>query len=283
MELSTGTPVGVIHSTVASDIAIRFPTGRYSSAPNHRLIFELGVPLLLALAIAAFLSGLLHGTTGMAGGTVMAAILAHILGIKSAVPVMTVALILSHLSRTLIYVQETDWSIAGRVLLFGGPTIVAGALIFGQISPSAVAIVFALVLSASFPIKYWANRRQIKTGPKTLALASSGWGLLAGNIIGPGFFLAPFLLGTGMNRLIFVGTLATVTLVMNIIKLIVFGVTDLMTWDLFYLGIAIGVITVPGNWIGRSLLKKMQDSEHRLIIDVLTVLMIFNFFYLALK
>jgi uncharacterized membrane protein YfcA len=247
------------------------------------LIVDLGVPLLLVLALAAFLTGLLHGTTGMAGGVVMAAILAHVLGIKSAVPVMTVALILSHLSRALIYMRETDWSVAGRVLLFGIPTIVTGAVIFGKISPTTIAIVFAVVLSASFPIKYWARRHEIRTGPLTLATASSVWGLLAGNVIGPGFFLAPFLLGTGMNRLTFVGTLATVTLVMNVLKMAVFGVTDLISWELFYFGVAIGVITVPGNWVGRSLLKRMHDSDHRLIIDVLTILMIINFFYLAIK
>ena len=239
--------------------------------------------ILLAIAAASFLTGLLHGATGMAGGVVMAAILAHLIGIKAAVPVMTVALILSHLSRAIMYVGETDWPVAGRVLLFGGPMIVLGAIVFGLISATTIAILFAAFLTMSFPIKDWAMRQEIKTGPKLLAAASSVWGMLAGNVIGPGFFLAPFLLGTGMNRLTFVGTLATVTLVMNVIKMSVFGVTDLMSWELFFLGIAIGLITIPGNWVGRSALKRMKDSDHRIIIDILTVLMIINFIYLAIK
>ena len=45
----------------------------------------------------------------------------------------------------------------------------------------------------------------------------------------------------------------------------------------------IGVMTVPGNWVGRSILKRMQDSDHRKIIDFVTVLMIVNFIYLAAK
>ncbi|MDH3531620.1 MAG: sulfite exporter TauE/SafE family protein [Gammaproteobacteria bacterium] len=239
--------------------------------------------ILLVIAAASFLTGVLHGGTGMAGGVVMAAILAHIIGIKAAVPVMTVALILSHLSRAIMYMQETDWSIAGRVLLFGGPMIVVGAIVFGLISSTTIAVVFAAFLALSLPIKYWALRREIKTGPKLLAAASSVWGMLAGNVIGPGFFLAPFLLGTGMNRLTFVGTLATVTLVMNVIKMSVFGVTDLISWELFFLGVAIGLITIPGNWVGRSVLRRMQDSDHRIIIDILTVLMIINFIYLAIQ
>lgn len=247
------------------------------------MISELGTLMLLAIAIAAFLTGVLHGATGMAGGIVMASILAHLLGIKVAVPVMTVALIFSHLSRATMYVKETDWSVAARVLLFGCPTIVIGAIIFGRISPAAVAIIFAAFLMSSFPIKYWARRHDIKTSPALLAGASTIWGMLAGNVIGPGFFLAPFLLGTGMNRLTFVGTLATVTLVMNILKLVVFGATNLITPELLVLGMVIGLITIPGNWFGRVILQNIKDSDHRTAIDILTVIMIANFGYLAMK
>lgn len=246
------------------------------------MIADLALPLLAAIAILALLTGVLHGATGMAGGIVMASILAHLVGIKVAVPVMTIALVFSHASRAMMYSGETDWKITARVLLFGCPTIILGALIFSRINATAIEIVFATFLAASIPIKHWARRHEIKTGPKTLAAASSLWGLLAGNVIGPGFFLAPFLLGTGMDRLTFVGTLATVTLVMNIVKLIVFESTGLVTTDIFMLGVAIGVITIPGNWLGRLLLRKMQDKDHRLAIDMLTLMMVVNFVYLAL-
>ena len=219
----------------------------------------------------------------MAGGVIMAAMLAHFIGIKTAVPVMTSALVISHLSRAIMYFRDTDWKIAFRVLLFGCPMIIVGALIFSVISPRTIAIIFAAFLIASFPIKYWARKHQIKTGPRLLAGASVIWGMLAGNVIGPAFFLAPFLLGTGMNRLAFVGTLASITLVMNVLKLGVFGATDLINGRLLVLGALIGVMTIPGNWAGRSILKKMQDSDHRLIIDFLTVLMIANFIYLAAR
>ena len=159
--------------------------------------------------------------------------------------------------------------------------IVLGAVIFGVLSPRAVAIVFAVFLISSFPIKYWARRHELKTGPKLLAAASSVWGLFAGNVVGPGFFLAPFLLGTGMNRMTFVGTLATITLVMNAVKLSVFGATALVNYELLVLGIGIGLLTIPGNWLGRVILKRMNDKDHHLIVDMLTLAMIANFVYLA--
>ena len=246
-------------------------------------MFDLPLYMLLLIAVAALLTGMVHGATGLAGGVLMAAFLSHVLGIKVAIPVMTCALIFSHSSRVLLYRRDIDWLIAKRVLLFGLPTIVLGAFIFSLLSPQVVALIFALFLVASFPIKAWGRKQNLKTGPKLLAGASAVWGMLAGNVIGPGFFLAPFLLGTGMNRLTFVGTLATIVLAMNVTKLLVFGATDLMTGELLLLGGAIGLVTIPGNLLGRAILRRMQDSEHHLAVDIMTVMMIVNFGYLAIS
>ena len=243
--------------------------------------FGLAAATLAVIAVAAFFSGVLHGATGMAGGVVMAALLSHLVGIKVAIPVMTVALILSHGSRILFYWRDINWPVARRVLLSGLPMTAVGALIFTVLDPSLVALVFAAALSLSFPVKYWAQRRQRVVGPKTLALASCVWGVLAGNVIGPGFFLAPFLLGTGMNRLTFVGTLALVTLFMNLLKLSVFGVTDYMNTQWFVLGLLVGLLTIPGNWAGRTLLQRMSDKHHSHLVDLMTLIVIGNFIYLA--
>jgi len=244
-------------------------------------VADFSAGLFLLIAVCAFLTGMLHGATGMAGGVVMTAILSHLLGIKMAIPVMTCALVISHSSRVFIYRKETAWLTARKVLLFGLPTTVVGALIFTYLDPGTVAIVFALFLSTSIPIKYWARHHRIRTGPAMLAGASAVWGVLAGNVVGPGFFLAPFLLGTGMNRLSFAGTLATVTLAMNFLKMSVFGATSILNQELFIMGIGLGLITIPANWLGSRLLRNMTDKGHGRIVDILTLCLIVNFFYLA--
>lgn len=245
-------------------------------------MFDLSIQVVVLIAASALLTSMIHGATGLAGGVLMAALLSHILGIKVAIPVMTCALLFSHSSRVFLYRRDVDLRIAGWVLLFGLPAVALGALIFTVLSARAVALVFALFLIASFPIKAWAKHHNVKTGRKLLAGASAIWGILAGNVIGPGFFLAPFLLGTGMNRLTFVGTLAVIVLAMNATKLAVFGLTDLLNSELLLLGVAIGLVTIPGNWMGRAILNTMQDRDHHLAVDVMTVLMIVNFLYLAI-
>lgn len=242
---------------------------------------DLSLLLFCIIIATAFLSGVLHGVTGMAGGIVMAAVLANIIGIKLAIPVMTCALIFSHGSRVYLHFNNADWAVCKRVLLFGLPTIVLGSVIFTYLDAQAVAIIMSVFLIASFPIKRYARKKQLKTSPKLLAVASSVWGVLAGNVIGPGFFLAPFLLGTGMNRLTFVGTLASITLVMNVVKMTVFSSTQLLDQTLILLGVFIGLATIPGNWVGKQILNKISDRNHAASVDILTVLIIINFLYLA--
>jgi uncharacterized membrane protein YfcA len=239
-------------------------------------------PWLLLLIIAvAFLAGIVHGAIGMVGGLLMTGVIAHFIGIKTTVPIITCALIFSHFSRGYLLRKDIDFWAVKHVLLFGLPTVILGSVVFGYLSPRVIALVFGSVLTVSLPIKYWARSHSIKTGPKLLAGAAVVWGGLAGNVIGPGFFLAPFLLGTGMNRLTFVGTLATITLTMNLIKISVFGLTDLLTTPLLILGIIAGLSSIPGNYLGQKILRKMTDGVHEKIIDFMTLLLVANFFYLA--
>lgn len=237
--------------------------------------------LLLLIIAVAFFAGIIHGAIGMVGGLLMTGLLAHFIGIKSTVPVITFALIFSHFSRGYMLRKDIEFWTVRHVLLFGLPTVVLGSIVFGYLSPRIIALVFGSVLTISMPIKYWARSHSIKTSPKLLAGAAVVWGGLAGNVIGPGFFLAPFLLGTGMNRLAFVGTLATITLVMNIVKISVFGFTDLLTPELIILGIIAGLSTIPGNYLGQKVLRKMTDGFHEKIVDVMTIILVANFFYLA--
>lgn len=239
--------------------------------------------LLLLIVAVAFFAGIVHGAIGMVGGLLMTGVIAHFIGIKITVPVITCALIFSHFSRGYMLRKDIDFWAVRHVLLFGLPTVVLGSVIFGYLSPRIIALVFGSVLTISLPIKYWARSHSIKTGPKLLAGAAVVWGVLAGNVIGPGFFLAPFLLGTGMNRLTFVGTLATITLVMNVIKISVFGFTDLLTPELLILGIIAGLATIPGNFLGQKILRKMSDGFHGKIVDTMTLALVANFFYLAFK
>jgi uncharacterized membrane protein YfcA len=242
---------------------------------------EFDAQTLVAIGAIALLAGFIQGITGMAGGLLLAAFLSHVIGIKLAVPAITVALLFSNTSRAILYREHVEWPIVARVLLFGLPMVVLGVNIFVLIDPTTIAILFTSFLILSIPIKHWTRHHKIRTGPILLSIAGMIWGLLAGNVLGPGFFLAPFLLGAGLGRHAFIGTFAFIFLGTNIVRSLAFGATGLLDPELLLMGVGIGLLTIPGNWYGRRVIQKMQDAEHHRLIDVMTVLFVVNFAYLA--
>lgn len=237
---------------------------------------------LAVIALAALVTSAIHGATGLAGGFLMAAVLAPIIGVKPAVPAMSIALLISHMSRGLFNRRDIDWQAARDVMMFGAPMVIAGALVYGLLPAQIIAILLAAVLLISLPLRRWAKRRKVTTSRPTLRGVGAVWGFLSGNTIGPGMLLTPFLLGAGLTRQAFVGTLATVTLVNHVLKIGVFGATSLLGQQVLLIGLFIGAISIPGNLLGRRVLNGMSDDSHGWIVDALTLIGALNFIYLAM-
>lgn len=256
-------------------------------------VFELSLTLIAGLMMAAFVTAVVHGATGMAGGILLAAVLTQVVGIKNAIPLTTCALIISHSSRVWLHRHDIDWRTVQLVGVFAAPGILFGTWLFVGLSPTIVALVMGTFLVCSIPVKLWARRRNLEVSNPVLALASSAWGVLAGNVIGPGFVLAPFLQGRrsqtqqGQSKLLsrteFVGTLACIVLGMNCIKVLVFSSTALLNFDGLWLGLALGLATIPGNWLGKNLLLRLTDGAHRHLINIMTVILSAYFFYQAVR
>jgi hypothetical protein len=54
-----------------------------------------------------------------------------------------------------------------------------------------------------------------------------------------------------------------------------------LTSDYFVLGLLVGLVMIPGNWVGRRLLRGMTVSAHGLLVDAFAVIGGLNFLYLG--
>ena len=235
------------------------------------------------IAFLAILTATIHGATGVAGGFLLSAALAPIIGVAPIVPVISIALLISHSSRAIFNMKEIDKSAFMAITLPAIPGIILFAWLYGKMSSSLIALVLAVVILASIPIRRWAKSRKLKATRKTLSGVGLVYGSLSGVALGPGMLLVPFMLGYGLTKEAFVGTLAAIALVTNITRLSVYGLSDLLTWEYIELGVMIGLATIPGNWLGRSVLQRMTNENHAGLVDILTVLGALNFFWLALR
>ncbi len=247
------------------------------------LVTDLGWPLIAVLVLAVIATSAIHGATGVAGGFLMAAAIAPIIGVKAVVPVMSVALLISHGSRALLNLRDFDRGVFLAIALPAVPCIVAGAILYGRLPAAAIGVLLGCIILASIPLRHWARARAIKTSRPALHAAGAVYGGLSGASVGPGMLLVPFMLGYGLTKEAFVATLAVIALTTNITRVSVFGGTDLLDAQFLLLGVLVGLVTIPGNWIGRAILRRLTNAGHSGFIDALTVVGALNFFWLAYR
>lgn len=246
------------------------------------LVAELGAQTLVAIALAAIVTSSIHGAVGVAGGLLMTGVLALLVGVRASVPIMSIALIFSHGTRCLINLPHISFRAFAAVMVAALPFIVLTSLIYVALPLDILAAILAVIVFASIPMRHWAKSRDIKAGYGLLAAIGAVYGFFAGASIGSATILSPFLLGFGLFKEAFVATMATIALSTNIIRIGVFSGADILNSNYALLGILVGFIMIPGNWIGRAVLRRLTVRRHGQFVDVLVAIGGLNFLYLAI-
>jgi len=247
------------------------------------ILNDVGIVSLIILLLAAFFTSMIHGATGIAGGFLLAAVAAPILGLQIVVPVLSITLLISHGARAFFNIGQLDKQAFVRIVIPAVPCIIAAALLYGRLSNATIAILLGTVVMASIPLRRWAKSSKFRTTNPILLFTAIIYGGVSGVSIGPGMLLMPVLLGLGLNRQAFVATLAAIALVTNIVRASVYGVSDLLNSQTLLLGVLVGLATIPGTWIGRGVLKRMTDERHVVLVEWLMVIGGLNFFWLAYR
>ena len=211
----------------------------------------------------------------------MAIVLAPLIGVRAVVPVMAVALTISGIARVFFNRDVLHWGAYRAVIFTALPGVILSAFVYGLLNTTVIAIILGTTILASVPLRHWVDRQKIKAGKRALMGAGGAFGLISGASIGSAILLVPFLIGHGLGRREFVGTLAAIALTMNLTRITVYGSTDMLGGGWLALGILCGLATIPGNWLGQKLLRGMGEVWHRTAIDVLTVFGGLNFFRIA--
>jgi uncharacterized membrane protein YfcA len=245
------------------------------------IINDIGWLPFTILLLAAFVTSMVHGATGIAGGFLLTIVATPILGLKLVVPVISITLLISHGSRALFNVRQFDLKTYFAVAIPAIPCIIITALLYGRLSGPAIAIILGTVVLASVPLRRWATARKIKTSKTGLHVAGGVYGAISGMSIGPGMLLMPVLLGTGMSKQAFVATLAVIALTTNLVRIGVYGASDLLNGPHVVLAILVGLATIPGAWVGRAVLRRMTDERHTRIVELLVITGGLYFYWIA--
>ncbi len=219
------------------------------------------------IAACAFLSATFHSVSGYAGGLILAICLAPVIGVKATVPVLAMSLLISHTSRAWAFRGGFQWPIFRDVMTTGVPGIILGASIYSILPIGWVAVVLGLFLLGAAPLRRLMQRMNVEVGRKSLMGAGVPFGVLSGAAIGAGMILAPFFLAAGLAGETLLGTMAAVAFTTNVLKTLVFSGFSVLTADLAILGATVGACAVPGNLLGRWIVRNTPIRVHIAMVE----------------
>lgn len=244
-------------------------------------ISDLTVWALVYIAVCALLSATFHSVSGYAGGLILAICLAPVLGVKAIVPVMALSLLISHTTRVWAFRGGFQWPIYRDVMITALPGVVLGAAVYSLLPMGGIALVLGLFLLGSAPLRRLMQHLEITVGRKSLMAAGVPFGVLSGAAIGAGMILAPFFLAAGLAGEALLGTMAAVAFTVNMVKSAVFSGFAVLTMELAIVGAAVGACTVPGNLLGRWIVRNTSIRVHIALVEAVVAVGGLYFLWIA--
>jgi uncharacterized membrane protein YfcA len=226
-------------------------------------------PGLAVLMLAALIGSIVGGVAGFGGGLILLPVVAWVVGVRAAAPVLTVTMLLGNLSRIWWSRHELDTRVIVRYLLGAVPATFIGVMLYAGTPSDWLGRIIGLFLIAAIPLRRAMLSSRVEVRLRHFPVLGALVGGLSALVVTTGPFVAPFFLAYGLRRGAFVGTEAVCALGMHVSRSVAFARYSLLGWDTVALGCVLGSTMFAGAWIGRKLLERMSDRIFLVLIEAL--------------
>jgi len=237
---------------------------------------------LILIFLIAFLAATISGAAGFGGALLLLPVLTGIVGIKAAVPILTIGQIFGNASRVWFGRQELKWKPIILFLLTAIPLTILGSYLFTDIDSKKIKIgigVFLILLVVYRRI----NIKKISLGEKGMFLGGGLTGFLSGLAGSAGPLGAAFFLGLNLTATAYVASEAFTALTMHLTKTIVYNKFSLIGQTELYYGLFIGVAMILGSWTGKKIIEKLSKGKFILLVEILLIISGFQMIITGMK
>src|SRR3954462_14984701 len=244
-------------------------TGQPRPGPRAELLLETST--LAAVAALSIGAAIVGGMGGFGTGVILAAALVPLIGVKALVPVMAVAGVIINAGRFWFYRESLERRMLGVVLVSALPFLVLGTWLYSVLEARSVGTILGSAVIASVPLRRILRKKAVMLSTPSLAVGSGIFGLASGLATGTGVILVSLLLGTGMSGPAVLATDALVSIALDLTKAVLFQRFNLLDAQAFFIGLVIGVASIPGSAIAAWLVMRFGARLHVVFMETLIV------------
>lgn len=225
---------------------------------------------LILIFIISFLAATISGAAGFGGALLLLPVLTSVVGVKAAVPILTIAQIFGNASRVWFGRKELQWKPILYFLIAAIPLSIVGSYLFTDIDSKKIKLgvgIFLLLIVAYRRL----NINKISLGNKGMLLGGGVTGFLSGLAGSAGAVGAAFFLGLNITATAYIASEAFTALTMHLTKTIVYGKYSLIGLTELYYGLFIGVAMILGSWTGKRIIENLPRRTFLIVVEVLLV------------
>ena len=226
--------------------------------------------LALVAAVALFAS-VVGGLAGYGTGALMPLVLVPLIGAEPVVPIIAISAVFANVSRTAAYFRHADPRRALIVIAAAGLTTALGAYGYTRLTSAGAALVIGTMLILSVPLRRMLRRRGSRIGDGGLAAGAVGYGVVVGGTTGSGIILLSLLMAAGLQGANVIATDALISIIISLIKLLVFGFAGAMDAQAVAVALLIGVIALPGSFLAKLMVERLPVHVHSVILDAVVI------------
>ncbi|MCW0485043.1 sulfite exporter TauE/SafE family protein [Gaoshiqia sediminis] len=226
---------------------------------------------LIILFIISYIAASISGAAGFGGALILLPFVVNIVGVKAAVPILTIASIFGNTSRVWFGRFELKWKPIIYFLLTAIPLTILGSYLFTDINSKIVKICIGIVLILLVGYRRL-KIKKIVLGEKGMLVGGGLTGFLSGLIGSAGPIGAAFFLGLNLTATAYVASEAFAALAMHLTKTVVYSKYSLIGIEELYYGLFIGAAMVLGSWTGRKIIEKISRDKFIILVEILLII-----------
>ena len=226
---------------------------------------------IIILTVAGFAAGLLSGTVGFGGSMILLPAITTCYGIEVAVPMATVAQLLSNIFRTGAGFKSIRWRKVGFFLILAAPLTIVGAYGF-VVVPKEVMTRILCVLLTVFALLDLSEKFRLPRSRWTMLAGGAVSGIVNGLLCLSGPISSAVFLTLGLSPVAYIASEAAAAVVMHIIQLVMYGEFELLGRQILLEGMLLGVAMVAGNYIAMRRIQTIRRKMYRRIVAAVMVI-----------
>ncbi len=224
--------------------------------------------MVSAMAVAA---GVMGGVTGYGSGLLMPLVLVPLIGAEAVVPVIGVSALMTNGSRLAAFFADFDGRKAFLVVVAALLPCTLTAWGYTRLTGAGAMLLIGSMLILLVPVRRYLKSRQWQLEERGLAVTGVGYGLMVGGTTGSGIMLLSILMAAGLEGAAVIATDAGISLVLGLVKTIVFQTFGALPLSSWIMALVIGVSATPGAFLAKALTRSMPVHVHTGILDAVVV------------